>query len=245
MTLIRHRQRVVTAISPHNANRRYIVPKRTRGPQAVAGQQYSVTAGVAGPSQGYVRPNIGALDPDVPLTVSGQVIQFVLSVTSTMTFDFRLAGLSVPNVDETFSRINVQGEFDVGFNTFGVERAAMTYNPDNGGNSAWTLAPVGGTFISGNTYTLGIEQTGLASVDAPSGLSVQGLSMNRIRVNGPPLPDAPEAVQVFVDGELAAEDDMLPVTVVGVASGVHTVHIRGQYAGQAGAWYGPASVVVP
>lgn len=51
-TLIRARQRAVTAVSPHNANKRFLVPNRPKlGPKTFAAEGEAHTVTLTGPSQ--------------------------------------------------------------------------------------------------------------------------------------------------------------------------------------------------
>ena len=61
MSFIRGRQRVVTGISPHNANSRYLAPgKRARKPE----QEFLMTVGQGGGGEvGYLEGDFGALTP--------------------------------------------------------------------------------------------------------------------------------------------------------------------------------------
>ena len=157
MSIIRARQRVVTGLSPHDGNRRYIVPRRGGAAAPTEWEKpYQVTAGIIATNPGYVRGSFGTLNPDETLPASSSKrIDRVLTLASGNALQLSLDGNSIPNNDQdAFREFLLSGVFVAGFDTVDVLRSDAAYNPSQSDNSQWSWVVSNIVFVVGNTYTM-------------------------------------------------------------------------------------------
>jgi len=140
MNLIRHRQRTLTAISPHQGNRAFIVPKRQLD-RAPVGEELQLQAGDSGALVGY-RFDFGDLTPDV---FNGETISQLTEFDgSSFLINFNTEALGA----DFIGGIRIAGLYD-------LDAADADYSTSIIG-SQWEWVTVPGGLTSGQTYTVTI-----------------------------------------------------------------------------------------
>lgn len=177
MSLIRPRQRVVTAVFPHNANRRFIIPSRFGGaeppaPPVAEGYRFALTVGELGPggNAGFLEFTYGALTPGD--TESGNpVVQIACSGTSTIVAEFLNDVVGNP----AFISIMIEGEPEY-LDLF--QSTTKRYQAGNGGKLFALLKANVGNTLGVNMFVESGAELLLNPVFAANTTSWQALNAN-------------------------------------------------------------------
>lgn len=162
---------------------------------------------------GYVRFSYGSIDPDTPLWG----LYRIDALFGSNDLSFRLDTISIPNVDNTFNHIRIEGDFGSGTEVKIFLRRDATYDANVAGDTSWNWSTLSPPFVDGNVYIITFSRTdpipeiGLSTIIAtdPGALFVNGMVQFTIDHGATPVPDADFIVSANGAGDFTTWNDAI------------------------------------